>query len=279
MKCRKRFQIRALGLGLAFSGTCALSPAFRVDSGMARRSTGQLGRRRGARVTLPAIDVVHGSFEATSSWFYNGGPDALASSASSGLEAAVHGAAPWLQAPELLAEASTSLDTASFDMQLEDESAFDAAGRDLLIFLAATSAVVPACRAVNISPVLGFLGAGLLLGPAGFGLFEDLGTDNKVGEIGILFLLFEQGLELNLKRLKALAKYAFGMGLLQIVLCTAAFTLFPFLGGVELLETVVGSDASLVDIRRLDESLVRKCGRSVCAFRSASSDVNLAVNV
>jgi Kef-type K+ transport system membrane component KefB len=37
-----------------------------------------------------------------------------------------------------------------------------------------------------------------------------------VGEVGILFLLFEQGLELSLKRLRALAKYAFGLGLLQI---------------------------------------------------------------
>ena len=40
--------------------------------------------------------------------------------------------------------------------------------------------------------------------------------DLKVGEVGILFLLFEQGLELSLKRLRALAKYAFGLGLLQI---------------------------------------------------------------
>lgn len=144
---------------------------------------------------------------------------------------------------------------------------FDAAGRDLLIFLGATSAVVPLCRKINISPVLGFLAAGVILGPAGFGVFADLGVDNKVGEIGILFLLFEQGLELSLKRLRALAKYAFGLGLLQIAFCTAAFTLFPFLGGVELLETVFGSAADLVDIRRADESLV--VGASLALSSSA----------
>ena len=50
----------------------------------------------------------------------------------------------------------------------------------MLIFLAATSAVVPACRAVDVSPVLGFLAAGLALGPAGFGMFSDLSVDGKV---------------------------------------------------------------------------------------------------
>ena len=98
-------------------------------------------------------------------------------------------------------------------------------------------------------------------------MFGDLGIDNKVGEVGILFLLFEQGLELSLKRLKALAKYAFGMGGLQIILCTLAFTLFPFLGGVELLEKVVGSPGALVDIRRFDESLV--VGASLALSSSA----------
>jgi len=80
-------------------------------------------------------------------------------------------------------------------------------------------------------------------------------------------LLFEQGLELSLKRLKALAKYAFGMGLLQIALCTAAFTLFPFLGGVDLLVDLAGSEPALVDIRRFDESLV--VGASLALSSSA----------
>ena len=61
-----------------------------------------------------------------------------------------------------------------------------------MVFLAATVAVVPLCKKVNVSPVLGFLLAGVLLGPAGIGVLKDLSDLDTLGEIGILFLLFEQ---------------------------------------------------------------------------------------
>jgi hypothetical protein len=88
--------------------------------------------------------------------------------------------------------------------------------QDVVSFLATSVAVVPVCKQLNISPVLGFLGAGLALGPYGLGLLKDLSDLNVLGEIGILFLLFEQGLELSVERLKSLAKYAFGLGTLQV---------------------------------------------------------------
>lgn len=90
-----------------------------------------------------------------------------------------------------------------------------------------------------MSPVLGFLGAGALLGPHGLSLVRDLNGLDTLGGLGISFLLFEQGLELSLDRLKALSKYAFGLGSVQVVLCTLAFAAFPFLGGVEFLEVRV----------------------------------------
>ncbi|CAN0411480.1 unnamed protein product, partial [Ectocarpus sp. 8 AP-2014] len=70
------------------------------------------------------------------------------------------------------------------------------------------------------------------------------------------FLLFEQGLELSLDRLKALSKYAFGLGTAQVLLCTLAFAAFPFLGGVDVLEVIFHSPADLVSIRRVDEAVV-----------------------
>lgn len=99
---------------------------------------------------------------------------------------------------------------------------------------------------MNLSPVLGFLGIGLMLGPAGFSVIKDLNELNTLGALGISFLLFEQGLELSLDRLRALSKYAFGLGTLQVVLCTLAFAAFPFLGGVDLLE-VSNTRSSLID--------------------------------
>jgi len=94
------------------------------------------------------------------------------------------------------------------------------------------------------------------MGPAGFNLFFDLKDMDALAEYGVLFLLFEQGLELTVDRLKSLSTYAFGMGTLQIILCTAAFFSFPFFGGVQFLEYVIGSSPDVVDITRVDESLV-----------------------
>eukprot|EP00953_Heterococcus_sp_UTEX-ZZ885_P040970 20930-Heterococcus_DN1.PRE.3 len=139
---------------------------------------------------------------------------------------------------------------------LEDASQLASLGADSLIFLAATVAIVPITKKLNVSPVLGFLAAGLALGPSGFKLIRDLRDLNTLGEFGITFLLFEQGLELSLDRLKALSKYAFGLGTLQVLLSTLAFGIFPFVGGVQFLESVFQSPDALVNIERLDEAVV-----------------------
>ncbi|XP_020599791.1 K(+) efflux antiporter 3, chloroplastic isoform X2 [Phalaenopsis equestris] len=131
-------------------------------------------------------------------------------------------------------------------------------GFDTLTFLAVTVMVVPAFKLIRASPILGFFSAGVVLNQ--FGLFRNL-TDVKVlSEWGILFLLFEMGLELSLARLKALAKYAFGMGLTQVVLCTLAFAAFelPPNGaiGTKVLEFLFHSRPDLVNIRSVDEAIV-----------------------
>uniref|UniRef100_A0A7N0T0N9 RCK N-terminal domain-containing protein n=1 Tax=Kalanchoe fedtschenkoi TaxID=63787 RepID=A0A7N0T0N9_KALFE len=118
-------------------------------------------------------------------------------------------------------------------------------GMDTLTFLMVTVLIVPAFKLIRASP---------------FGLIRNL-TDVKVlSEWGILFLLFEMGLELSLARLKALAKFAFGMGLTQVVLCTMAFTAFelPPNGaiGTKILEFLFHSRSDLVNIRSIDEAIV-----------------------
>ncbi|KAJ8638204.1 hypothetical protein MRB53_012471 [Persea americana] len=131
-------------------------------------------------------------------------------------------------------------------------------GFDTLTFLAVTVMVVPAFKIIRASPILGFFIAGVILNQ--FGLIRNL-TDVKVlSEWGILFLLFEMGLELSLARLKALAKFAFGMGLTQVVLSTLAFTAFelPPNGaiGTKILEFLFHSRPDLVNIRSIDEAIV-----------------------
>ncbi|XP_027347536.1 K(+) efflux antiporter 3, chloroplastic isoform X2 [Abrus precatorius] len=131
-------------------------------------------------------------------------------------------------------------------------------GLDTLTFLGVTVLIVPTFKLLRASPILGFFCAGVVLNQ--FGLIRNL-TDVKVlSEWGILFLLFEMGLELSLARLKALAKYAFGMGLAQVVLSTLAFTAFelPPNGavGTKILEFLFHSRPDLVNIRSVDEAVV-----------------------
>ncbi|KAM5548500.1 K(+) efflux antiporter 3, chloroplastic [Rosa sericea] len=131
-------------------------------------------------------------------------------------------------------------------------------GFDTLTFLAVTVLVVPAFKIIKASPILGFFFAGIVLNQ--FGLIRNL-TDVKIlSEWGILFLLFEMGLELSFSRLKALAKFAFGMGLTQVVLSTLAFTAFelPPNGaiGTQILTFLFNSRPDLVNIRSVDEAVV-----------------------
>ncbi|XP_021776208.1 K(+) efflux antiporter 3, chloroplastic-like isoform X2 [Chenopodium quinoa] len=106
--------------------------------------------------------------------------------------------------------------------------------------------------------ILGFFFAGVVLNQ--FGLIRNL-TDVKVlSEWGILFLLFEMGLELSLARLKALAIFAFGIGLPQVLLSTLAFSAFELPPneaiGTKLLMFLFHSRPDLVNIRSIDEAIV-----------------------
>ncbi|CAD5186733.1 unnamed protein product [Musa acuminata subsp. malaccensis] len=131
-------------------------------------------------------------------------------------------------------------------------------GFDTLTFLAVTVLVVPAFRMIKASPILGFFCAGVVLNQ--FGLIRNLTDVKLLSEWGILFLLFEMGLELSLARLKALAKFAFGLGLTQVVLSTLAFTAFelPPNGavGTKILQFLFNSRPDLVNIRSIDEAIV-----------------------
>ena len=160
-------------------------------------------------------------------------------------------------APELAAANSDAVVTSIVAPDLTDgDVAMSGFSHDALVFLAATVVVTPLSRVLDVSPILGYLVAGCALGPAGLNTFQDLAVDDELAEIGILFLLFEQGLELTLERLEALKVYAFGLGTAQVLLCSLCFGAFPFLGGVEFLENLVGARPELVAIARPDEALV-----------------------
>lgn len=133
-----------------------------------------------------------------------------------------------------------------------------ALGSDVMLFLGAIVVVVPAFKAANQSPVLGYLFAGLIMGQ--LGLFRDVDDLERLSELGVLFLLFEMGLELSLDKLRSLAKYAFGLGSLQMALTTAAFMAVSLPPGkglmTKILSVIFHAPAGLAKIATVDEALV-----------------------
>ncbi|MEL7284088.1 MAG: cation:proton antiporter, partial [Pseudomonadota bacterium] len=102
--------------------------------------------------------------------------------------------------------------------------------KDAVVFLLAAGLVVPILRAVKLPAVVGFILAGIALGPSGFSAFSDqvpileyvtLSDPQAAApfaELGILFLLFLLGLELSFQKLWALKRTVFGAGTLQAIL-------------------------------------------------------------
>jgi CPA2 family monovalent cation:H+ antiporter-2 len=93
---------------------------------------------------------------------------------------------------------------------------------DVLIFLVAAIVVVTVFRRLNTSPVLGYLAAGMLVGPHGLAVVRDSASAHTLAEFGVVFLLFMIGLEFSMERLRSLRRFVFGLGALQVIV-TASF--------------------------------------------------------
>ncbi|WP_076506971.1 monovalent cation:proton antiporter family protein [Pseudacidovorax sp. RU35E] len=94
----------------------------------------------------------------------------------------------------------------------------------LLYLLAAVLGVV-GCRSLKLPPMLGYLVAGVLIGPHAFALAQDSDGVRHLGEFGVVFLMFVIGLEFSLPKLRAMRKHVFGLGLLQVALTMMLATL------------------------------------------------------
>ena len=94
----------------------------------------------------------------------------------------------------------------------------------VVLLIAAAVIVVVTFKHLRLSPVLGYLVAGTLIGDYGLKIVSHSQTD-ALGELGIVFLLFAIGLELSFARLKAMRRYVLGLGSMQVILTTIAIVL------------------------------------------------------
>ena len=118
--------------------------------------------------------------------------------------------------------------------------------KDLVLFLAAAGVVVPLLRRLRISPVLGFLAVGVLLGPWGlsrlagavpFAAGLSIADPEEIGllaELGVVLLLFMIGLELSFDRLRRMWRDIVGLGGAQVVVTAAVIGAAGYLAGLRL---------------------------------------------
>lgn len=93
----------------------------------------------------------------------------------------------------------------------------------VVVLLAAAVIAVPLFRRAGLGSVLGYLAAGLAIGPFGLGFFDDAQSIIHVAELGVVLFLFIIGLEMQPSRLWSMRGEIFGLGALQV--CLAIFTL------------------------------------------------------
>jgi Kef-type K+ transport system membrane component KefB/voltage-gated potassium channel Kch len=129
--------------------------------------------------------------------------------------------------------------------ELATSEVLESMGQDLLLFFAATVVVVPLFSYWNLSPILGYLIAGAILGPHALDLFRNSRADIEMGDFGILFLLFSEGLEISSPRLKKLMSYL-PLGLAQMTL-TAGVLSATLLLGPDFLDRFLPLDSVLIN--------------------------------
>jgi len=91
----------------------------------------------------------------------------------------------------------------------------------VLVLLAGGVLAVVACRSLGLPPIIGYLVAGVVLGPHAAGLVADTEAVRHLAEFGVVFLMFSIGLEFSLPKLHAMGRAVFGLGLSQVAVSIA----------------------------------------------------------
>ena len=146
-----------------------------------------------------------------------------------------------------------------------EKASLNDVGHDLILFLTICVVVAPLSSALNISPVLLYLLFGLISGPHGLGLLkgaEEVGFE--LGDFGILFLLFVEGLNLSPERLKELGSF-FSLGATQLLLSVGVIFFGFFLGGPLLFTFVSNPDIPI------DPLIIQLLEQPVVAFAIAAA--------
>ncbi|KAF1020865.1 MAG: Glutathione-regulated potassium-efflux system protein KefC [Paracidovorax wautersii] len=111
----------------------------------------------------------------------------------------------------------------------------------VVTLLGAAVVAVPLFRRLGLGSVLGYLAAGLAIGPFGLGIFSDSQAILHIADLGVVMFLFVIGLEMRPAHLWSLRRDIFGLGALQIAVCSALLTGVAWLLGWPLATAFIGA--------------------------------------
>ncbi len=110
---------------------------------------------------------------------------------------------------------------------------------ETVAFLLTVVLIVPLARALKVSPILGYLAVGAVIGPHGLSVVSDVHGVQHFAELGVIFLLFMIGLELSFDRLKAFSGLIFGLGTAQVLVTTLPIGVVAFAWGNSLEASII----------------------------------------
>jgi glutathione-regulated potassium-efflux system ancillary protein KefC/glutathione-regulated potassium-efflux system protein KefB len=105
---------------------------------------------------------------------------------------------------------------------------------EAVIYLVAALITVPISRKLGFGSVLGYLAAGIIIGPFGLGFIKDAEHILHFAELGVVFLLFVIGLELQPSRLWVLRRMVFGLGSAQVIISAGLIAVIGYFFGLGL---------------------------------------------
>jgi CPA2 family monovalent cation:H+ antiporter-2 len=142
----------------------------------------------------------------------------------------------------------------------------------ILTLLAAAVLAVPLFHRLGIGPVLGYLVAGVVVGPHALRIISEIEDVRKLGDFGVVFLLFAIGLELKLSRLAVLRRLLFGLGSAQVMVTALVLAAIGWAGGLPLATAVVvgaslafSSTAAVLQMLMERGELAGRAGRAAFA--------------
>jgi len=110
-----------------------------------------------------------------------------------------------------------------------------------LIYLSAAVIAVPLSKFLGLGSIIGYLAAGIAIGPWGLGLVTNVEDILHFAEFGVVLMLFLVGLELEPKRLWSLRRPIFGWGSAQVLLCALLMTIAAMIFGLDWRVALVAS--------------------------------------